>query len=354
MNSFRNGRLTGYGVPVGTVWLLNDIAEFKGKQDSLAQQNPGLLKTLQDTAIIRSAESSNRTEGVVVDPYRLEPIVLRNSKPRNPSEQEVQGYCRALNQIHSRHAGLAISANTIRGLHKLCQPSNGDAGQFKRVDNDIVQLLPGKAPIVRFQCVPATQTPGAVSKLCDRCLKTVRDEAVPPLISIGALVLDFLCIHPFRDGNGRVSRLLTLLALHHHGYEVGRYISIERLIEESQDEYYESLHRSSGHWHQCRHDPTPWFNFILGIIRRAYAELEDVAGSTTAGRGAKVELILAAIRSYEGEFRVVDLQRDCPSVGRDWIRKILAKLKQSGKVACSGRGPAARWRLLRKEVVTLK
>ena len=354
MNSFRNGRLTNYGVPVGTVWLLSDIAEFKGKQDSLQQQNPGFLKTLRDTAIIRSAESSNRIEGVVVDPNRLEPIVLRNSKPRNRSEREVQGYRRALNQIHSRHASLAISPSTIRGLHKLCQPSSGDAGQFKRVDNDIVQLLPGKAPLVRFQCVPATETPGAVAELCDRYLKTVRDEAVPPLISIGALVLDFLCIHPFRDGNGRVSRLLTLLALYHHGYEVGRYISLERLVEESREEYYESLHRSSDHWHQCRHDLTPWCNFILGIIRRAYAELQDVAGNTAAGRGAKVELVLAAIRAYEGEFRLVDLQRDCPSVGRDWIRKILANLKNSGDVACTGRGPAARWHLLRKGVVTLK
>ena len=166
-------------------------------------------------------------------------------------------------------------------------------------------------------------------------------------------MLDFLCIHPFRDGNGRVSRLLNLLALCHHGYDVGRYVSLERLIEESREDYredyYECLHRSSDRWHQCRHELTPWFNFILAIIWRAYAELEDVAGNAKAPRGTKAELVLAAIKACQGEFRLMDLQRDCPGVGRDWIRTILASLKKSGDVACSGRGPAARWRLLRNK-----
>ena len=168
----------------------------------------------------------------------------------------------------------------------------------------------------------------------------LEDHAVPPLIAVAALVLDFLCIHPFRDGNGRVSRLLNLLALCHHGYDVGRYVSLERLIEESREDYredyYECLHRSSDRWHQCRHELTPWFNFILAIIWRAYAELEDVAGNAKAPRGTKAELVLAAIRAYQGEFRLMDLQRDCPGVGRDWIRTILANLKKSGDVACSG------------------
>ena len=349
MKSFRNGRLRDYRVPVSTVWLLNDIAEFKGKQEVLTRQTPRFLKTLRDTAIIRSAESSNRIEGVVVAPSRLEPIVLRNSRPQNRSEREVQGYRQALSEIHSRHADLAITPDTIRRLHALCQPASGDAGQFKRVDNDIVRLLPGEAPTVLFRCVTADETPGAVAELCLRYRQAFEDHGVPPLIAVVALVLDFLCIHPFRDGNGRVSRLLTLLALYHHGYDVGRYVSLERLIEESREDYYECLLQSSDRWHQGRHELTPWFNFILAIIRRAYAELEDVTGNATAPRGAKAELVLAAIRAYQGEFRLKDLQRDCPSVGRDWIRTILANLKKSGDVACSGRGPAARWRLLRSK-----
>ena len=346
MKSFRSGRLSDYRVPLGTVWLLNDISEFKGKQESLTEQAPGLLKTLGDAAIIRSAESSNRIEGVIVAPNRLEPIVLRNSKPQDQSEQEVRGYSLALNEIRSRHAELAITASTIRSLHALCQPASGDAGQFKRVDNDIVQLSPGKPPTIRFRCVTAKETPEAVAELCERYRQAFEDHAVPPLMAVAALVLDFLCIHPFRDGNGRVSRLITLLALYQHGYDVGRYISLERLVEESQDEYYESLYRSSKRWHELQHDLAPWFNFILAIIRRAYAELADIAGNAKAPCGTTAELVLAAIRSYQGEFRLMDLQRDCPGVGRDWIRTILANLNESGDVACSGRGPGTRWRLL--------
>ena len=292
MKSFRNGRLRDDRVPVSTVWLLNDIAEYKGKQEALTRQTPRFLKTLRDTAIVRSAESSNRIEGVVVAPRRLEPIVLRNSRPQNPSEQEVQGYSQALREIHSRHADLAITPDTTQRLHALCQPASGDAGQFKRVANDIVQLVPGQAPIVRFRCVAAKETPGAVAELCERYRQAFEDHAVPPLIAVAALVLDFLCIHPFRDGNGRVSRLLTSLALYHHGYDVGRYVSLERLVEESREDYYECLQRSSRRWHQGRHELTPWFNFILAIIRRAYAELDDLARNAKAPRGAKAELVI--------------------------------------------------------------
>ena len=349
MKSFRNGRLRDYRVPVSTVWLLSDIAEFRGKQESLARQTPRSLATLRDVALVQSAESSNRIEGVVVAPNRLEPIVLRNSKPQNRSEQEVQGYRRALGEIHSQHADLVITPTTIQSLHALCQPASGDAGHFKRVDNDIVQLVPGEAPIVRFRCLPAKDTPGAVAELCELYRQAFEDHAVPPLIAVAALVLDFLCIHPFRDGNGRVSRLLTLLALYQHGYGVGRYVSLERLVEESREHYYESLQRSSERWHHARHDLTPWFNFILAIIRRAYAELDEVAANAKAQRGTKAEMVLAAIRTYQGEFSLTDLQRDCPSVGRDWIRTILGNLKKSGDVVCSGRGPGARWRLLRNK-----
>ena len=349
MKSFRNGRLRDVRVPVSTVWLLNDIAEYKGKQEVLTRQTPRFLKTLRDTAIVRSAESSNRIEGVVVAPRRLEPIVLRNSRPQDPSEQEVQGYSQALRENHSRHADLAITPDTLRNLHGLCQPASGDAGQFKRVDNDIAQLVPGQAPIVRFHCVAAKETPEAVGELCERYRQAFEDHAVPPLIAVAALVLDFLCIHPFRDGNGRVSRLLTSLALYHHGYDVGRYVSLERLVEESREDYYECLQRSSRRWHQGRHELTPWFNFILAIIRRAYAELDDLARNAKAPRGTKAELVISAIRSYQGEFRLTDLQRDCPGVGRDWIRTILGNLKKSGDVACRGRGPAARWRRLQNK-----
>ena len=208
------------------------------------------------------------------------------------------------------------------------------------------KLRPGQAPVVRFRCVSADETAAAVDELCQRYRYALDQDQIPPLIAIVALVLDFLCIHPFRDGNGRVSRLLTLLGLYQHGYEVGRYLSLERLIEESREDYYDCLHRSSQRWHDGKHELTPWFNFMLAIIRRGYVELERRVGEVKAPRGAKSAMVLAAVRAQPGEFRLSDLERACPGVGREWIRALLADLRRSGDVSCRGRGPGARWRYL--------
>jgi Fic family protein len=346
MMTFRNRRLRDHTLPMSTAWLLNDIAEARGKQELFTRQSPQVLKALRDAAIIQSAESSNRIEGVTVDPGRLRPLVLGNTRPRDRSEQEVQGYRRALNEIHMRHEKLPITADTLKKLHALCQSASGDAGQFKRVDNEVIELIPGAAPIIRFRCVKAKETPAAVDELCLLYQHALDQDNIPSLIAIAALVLDFLCIHPFRDGNGRVSRLLTLLVLYQHGYEVGRYISLERLTEESKEDYYECLNRSSQKWHEGRHELTPWMNFFLAIIRRGYGEFEKRAGQVKAPRGAKAELVLAAIRQEADEFRIGDIERACPGVGREWIRSLLRDLKADGKVSCQGKGPGARWRYL--------
>ena len=320
--------------------------ESRGKTELFTRQSPQALKALRDTAVIQSTESSIALRGVTVAPARLYPLVLGQAKPRDRSELEIQDYRRALNEIHADYAALSIAPDTLQRLHALCQSAGGDAGQFKRVDNDIVEFLPGQAPVVRFRCVKASETPAAVEELCWHYHHALNQENVPPLIAIATLVLDFLCIYPFRDGNGRVSRLLTLLALYQHGYEVGRYVSLERLIEESREDYYECLRLSSQGWHDGQHDLTPWFNFLFAIIRRAYVELAERAGQIRAPRGAKSERVLAAIRAQPGDFRLRDLERACPGVGREWIRTLLAGLRKSGDVACSGRGPGARWRFL--------
>ena len=343
MLSFRHHRLRDHALPMSTAWLLNDIAESKGRQELFAQQTPQRLQALREMALIQSAESSNRIEGVTVAAERLRPLVLGNTRPRDRSEQEVQGYRRALDEIHSAHAKLAISPETLRRLHARCQSASGDAGEFKRVDNDIIQLLPDAPPVLRFRCVKAKDTPSAVEELCLRYRHALDQEHIPPLLALAALVLDFLCIHPFRDGNGRVSRLLTLLALYHHGYEAGRYVSFERIIEESKEDYYESLHRSSQGWHEGRHDLTPWMNFLLAVIRRGYTEFEQRAGQVKAPRGAKTGLIVAAIEAQAGPFSVRDLQRACPGVSVDMIRQVL-KDQRGQRVECLGRGALAQWR----------
>jgi Fic family protein len=346
MMTFRDRRLRDFALPMSTAWLLNDIAEAKGKQELYIRQSPQVLKALREMALVQSAESSNRIEGVTVDAARLRPLVLGNTKPRDRSEQEVQGYRLALNELHTRHEKLPITADILRHLHALCQSASGDAGQFKRIDNEVIELVPGATPVVRFRCVKARETPAAVGELCLLYRHALDQDNIPPLIASAGLVLDFLCIHPFRDGNGRVSRLLTLLALYQHGYEVGRYISLERLVEQSKEDYYEVLNRSSQRWHEGRHELTPWLNFFLAIVRRGYAEFEQRAGQVKAPRGAKAEIVLSAIRQQLGEFRLADIERACPGVGREWIRSLLSDLKAQGQAVCRGKGPAARWRHL--------
>ena len=346
MMTFRNHRLRDLAVPMATNWLLNDLAEAKGKQELYTRQSPQVLKALREMALVQSVESSNRIEGVTVAPNRLRPLVLGNTRPTDRSEQEIMGYRRALNLIHSKAEALTITPDLLRRLHRLCQEGNGDSGQFKKVDNEVIELRPGAAPLVRFKCVSAKATPAAVDELCLVYRHAIDQDHIPPLVAVGALVLDFLCIHPFRDGNGRVSRLLTLLALYQQGYEVGRYISLERLIEETKEDYYEVLQRSSHGWHEGKHDFLSWLNHFLLVARRAYREFEQRAGEVKAPRGAKAGFVLAAIREQSGEFRLADIEQACPGVGREWIRSLLTDLKAAGEATCQGKGQAARWRYI--------
>ena len=346
MMTFRNHRLRDLTVPMGTNWLLNDLAEAKGKQELYTRQSPQMLKALREMALVQSVESSNRIEGVTVAPDRLRPLVLGHARPKDRSEQDIAGYRNALHLIHTESEALQITPDLLRRLHRLCQEGSGDAGQFKKMDNEIIELRPGAAPLVRFKCVSANATPAAMDELCLVYRHAIDQDHIPPLVAIGALVLDFLCIHPFRDGNGRVSRLLTLLALYQHGYEVGRYISLERLIEEAKEDYYRVLQDSSRGWHESTHDMLPWLNHFLAVTRRAYIEFERRAGEVKAPRGAKAGLVLAAIREQAGEFRLADIEQACPGVGREWIRSLLTDLKAAGEASCRGKGPAARWRYL--------
>lgn len=344
MMSFRGGRLAELRLPAGTVWLLTGIAEAKGRDTLYTKQATQVLRTLREVALVQSVESSNRIEGVTVASDRLRPLIVGNARPRDRSEEEIQGYRRALSLIHTDTAGLPIAPDTLLRLHRTAQQGAGDAGSWKGANNQIVELRPGAAPVVRFQPVSAAETPAAIDELCLSYRHTVTQGQVLPLVAVGALVFDFLCVHPFRDGNGRVSRLLTLLALYQHGYEVGRYISLERLIEETRADYYAVLQQSSAGWHEGRHDLFPWLNYFLTILRRAYREFEERVGQVKSPRGAKTALVEAAIDGFPGQFTLGELERMCPGVSRDMIRRVLRDLQRAGRVACLGRGPGALWR----------
>lgn len=192
--------------------------------------------------------------------------------------------------------------------------------------------------------VKAADTPRYVSGLVESWYRCLQERWVHQLIALAAFNLDFLCIHPFRDGNGRVSRLLTLAGCYQLGYEVGHYISLERLIEENKERYYETLESSSQRWHEAKHDPWPLVNFLLYVLKMAYGEFERRVGQTASPKGAKTEMVEAAVESMADSFTVNDLERACPGVSRDMIRRVLRGLKEAGKVEALGRGPGALWR----------
>ena len=351
MMTFRQIALKPETIPATTAWYVADLAEARGKQELFTRQSPQKLKILREHALIESAVSSNRIEGVNVDDKRVATIVFGRSLLRDRDEEEVRGYRDALNLIHQQGIKLAVSEETILKLHRLCRGEIWDAGKFKEKDGDIIEKYGDGRERVRFKTVPAAQTPGSMRTLIDMWQRCADERWVHPLIALAAFNLDFLCIHPFRDGNGRVSRLLLLLQCYHLGYEAGRYISIERVIEENKERYYESLEQSSQGWHEGKHDPWPYVNYVFYILKTAYKELEHRVGEMRSPRGAKTELVESAIKRLPEDFTLTDVERACPGVSRDMIRKILRSLQTAGKMECVGRGPGARWR---KRGTTLK
>lgn len=325
-------------------WYLADLGEFRGKQALYTRQSPQRLKALREHALIESAVSSNRIEGVAVDAARVREVLVA-PKPlfRDRDEEEVRGYRDALEWIYREATAIEIGEESIRRLHAMARGQIWDAGLYKEKDGDIIERYADGSERVRFRPVAAARTGEAMAALVadwQRCL----DEAwVHPLIALAAFNLDFLCIHPFRDGNGRVSRLLWLLQCHRLGYEVGRYVSLERLVEENKARYYETLELSSQGWHEGKHDPWPYINFVLSILKAAYKEFAERVGAVAAPRGAKRELVLAALARVPAECTIAELERACPGVSRDMIRTVLRERQAEGNLICVGRGPAARW-----------
>jgi Fic family protein len=344
MMTFRQFASKPESIPATTSWYLADLGEARGKQDLFTKQSPQRLKLLRENAMIESAVSSNRIEGVTVDQARIKTVVLGKSILRDRDEEEVRGYRDALKLIHEQGRRLPVTEETILNLHRLCRGDIWDAGKYKERDGDIIERYANGRERVRFKPVGAAKTPTFVHELIDLWERSLLERWVHPLIAMAAFNLDFLCIHPFRDGNGRVSRLILLLQSYHLGYEVGRYISLERLIEQNKERYYETLERSSEGWHEGKHDAWPYVNFVLYTFKTAYQEFEDRVGKIKSPRGTKTELVESAIKAFSGEFTLNDLERACPGVSRDMVRRVLRSLQKVKRIECLGRGPGASWR----------
>ena len=340
-------RLAGKAIPIGTGWLLGACMEARGKQDLWIRQKPEVLGVLREKAIIQSAESSNRIEGVTVAKNRLRPLVIGRAKPRDRSEEELAGYRTALDWIFSRKNRVAVSPDVIRRLHALAQGgSSGDAGEWKKRDNEVVEILADGGRSIRFVPVSARETPATAEMLCHRYRAAIDEERIPPLLIVATFIFDLLCIHPFRDGNGRVSRLVTSLLLQSHGFQVVRYVSLERLIEESKEEYYRVLKLCSQGWHEGKNEIVPWWNYFLSTLRGAYKEFEHQVESVEA-RPAKSDLVRQTVLGQVEPFTLADMATQLPSASPQLIKKVLAEMKNAGRVRLTGRGRGARWEVAR-------
>jgi Fic family protein len=332
---------------MSTVRSIGLLGEYKGKQQLFEKQSPQVLSALREVARVQSIESSNRIEGVIAGSGRVADLAAGNTAPRDRSEQEIAGYRDVLSTIHANAVGVDVSTGLVLQLHRdLYQFSPAPGGAWKSTPNDIVDVRADGTHRLRFSPVAPHLIDAAMIELVTGYRAVVSGGQVDALIAVPAFVLDFLCIHPFADGNGRLSRILNLMLLYRSGYDVGRYISLEKIIEDSQETYYEALEASSEGWHQGRHDLVPWLQYSHGVLIAAYLEFEQRVGQMGAGRGAKREMVIDCIRHLPTTFRYADVAQACPGVSRPTIVRVLGELRDTHEILCTKGGRDAMWQKL--------
>ncbi len=324
------------------VQMMGSIHEHKGKQELFLEANIDELKTLLEVALIQSTGASNRIEGIYTSDKRLEELVHQKAEPRNRSEQEIAGYREVLATIHESYEYIHLRPNIILQLHRdLYSYSQGNVGgTYKNADNVIAETDFQGNQKARFIPVPAFQTPEAVENLCSNFMDAWNGNQIDKLILIPMFVLDFLCIHPFNDGNGRMSRLLTLLLFYKAGYIVGKYISIEMLIEKTKETYYEALQASSSGWHECSNSYEPFVKYCLGIMLKAYNEFENRVEHLKHRKLSKPERIKAVFEKKVGKVTKKEIMELCPDISKVTVERTLTALVKSGYIAKVGAGPS--------------
>lgn len=316
--------------------MITRLHEYKGRQDLLIDANKDELKTLVDIAKIQSVGASNRIEGIFTSDKRLKELTEEKSTPQNRSEGEIAGYREVLKIIHENHDYITLTSNILLQLHRDLYIYAPSGGNFKNADNVIAETDSEGNQSARFIPVPAFQIPEFMNNLCKEFLKVFSENKTDKLLLIPMFILDFLCIHPFNDGNGRMSRLLTLLLLYQAGYTVGKYISIEMLIEKTKETYYEALQKSSVGWHENRNTYEPFVSYTLGILLKAYEEFENRIGYLKKVK--KSEKIKMLIDKTVGSISKKQIMEYYPEISKVTVERTLINLVKTGYIKKVGSG----------------
>ena len=319
--------------------LIAAIYKEAGKQELYLKQRPEELEKLVEIAKVQSTEASNAIEGIVTTNTRIRQLVEEKTTPRNRDEQEIAGYRDVLNIIHENFDVIPITQNYILQLHKILynHMNNPMAGRTKNVQNYISATYPDGHTETLFTPLAPFETPTALDKICEEYNRVIGNLEVEPLIVIPIFIHDFLCIHPFNDGNGRMSRLLTTLLLYRSGFYVGKYISLEAKIAKNKDLYYDALQQSQVGWHEGTEDPLPFIKYLLGTILSAYKDFED-RFALVEKRLSALEMVRQATRNKIGRFTKQDIRELCPSLSISSIEGALRKLVASGELKREGKG----------------
>ena len=321
------------------VALLTQIHEFKGEQNLFIEANSDTLTQLVKVAKIQSTEASNKIEGIYTSDDRLKKIVLDKTTPCTRNEQEIAGYRDVLATIHESYEYIPLRPTMILQLHRDLYKFSGMSigGNYKNSDNVIAETDSAGNRFVRFQPVPAWETPEAIDFACKAYDEAVQSGA-DPLLAIPMFILDFLCIHPFNDGNGRMSRLLTLLLLYRSGYIVGKYISIEKVIEQSKETYYETLQQCSAGWHENQNDYTPFVRYMLGVIVAAYRDFSSRVQVLVTSGMSKPDRIREVIKGTLGKITKAEIMEKCPDISQITVQRTLIELQKKGEIIKLGGG----------------
>ena len=331
-------------LPVNIYHTIAKIHEYKGKQELYVKNYPDVLDKMIDVAKIQSTKSSNAIEGIYTNDARLNELMNKKAEPKNRNEEEIAGYRHVLDIIHENYTYIEFNKNDILTLHNQLYSYSyvNYKGKFKTLDNTIMEVDAFGNRKVRFQPVSSFETENYFDKMVEAYNKAV-EVNIPALILIPVLIHDFLCIHPFDDGNGRMSRLLTLLLLYKFGYFVGRYISIEMLIEESKETYYEELQRASEKWHTGENDEIPFIRYILGVLLKAYRECDDRFNLIGNEKLTSPERVLSIIKRSLEPLSKKDIMILCPDISQRTIERALKELNDNSKIKQVGSGRSTKY-----------